>query len=77
MVNEKWILEGYDTFEGDSYPLEGEYDNEEEAKKAAQDRLKKLESTQPSKSSGGQGIFGIQDHVFIVDPKGNKKRVFF
>lgn len=70
----KWKLEGLDTFEGDSYPLPGEYDGRREAEAAAEVRLKFLEDTQPSKDSGGQG--GIQDQVFIVAPDGGKHRYF-
>ena len=69
----KWKLEGYDTFEGSYYPLEGEYDSEAQAEDAARSRLIHLEKTQPSSSSGGQG--GIQDRVYIVNPEG-KLRLF-
>jgi len=71
-VSGKWKLEGYDTFEGSSYSLDGEYDSEGEAKKAARARLDEIEESQQSKTSGGQS--GIQDQVFIVEPGGNKRR---
>lgn len=67
-------LEGYDTFEGESYPLEGEYQTEQEAVNAARQRLKQLEIDQPSDSSGGQHG-GIQDRVYVIHPNGNRIRV--
>ena len=71
----KWRLVGYDTFEGGRdgyYPIEGEYDSEEQAKRAAREQLEHLEKTQPSKSSGGQS--GVQDQVFIERPDGSGYR---
>lgn len=70
----KWKLEGFDTFEGSPYPLPGEYNNEEEARRVAKARLKELEKRNPSETSGGQGATGIQDRVFIVRPDGSKYR---
>lgn len=70
----KWKLGGYDTFEGEFYPLEGTYPSEEAAELAAQERLKHLEETQPSSSSGGQNG-GIQDRVYIVTPDGDYTRI--
>ncbi len=67
-----WKLEGYDTFEGESYPLDGTYGTETAAVQAAKDRLAYLERTQPSASSGGQG--GLQDRVFVVRPDGSTAR---
>lgn len=67
-----WKLEGFDTFEGEPYSLEGSYNNFEEAEAAARKRLKELEKTQPTATSGGQGLFGIQDRVYIVHPGGRK-----
>lgn len=73
---EKWRLEGYDTFDSSPYHIDGEYNDEEAAKNAANNRLASLEKSQPSSSSGGQGTFGIQDQVFIVRPDGSKFRYF-
>jgi hypothetical protein len=70
----KWRLEGFDTFEGEEYPLTGEHDTEELAQAAARGRLAELEKSQPSASSGGQGLYGIQDRVFIIRPDGSKYR---
>lgn len=73
----KWRLEGYDTFEGDPdafYTLSGEYDSEAQAEEAARTRLAHLEETQPSESSGGQEMNGIQDQVYIVSPDGQRRR---
>lgn len=69
-----WKLEGYDTFEGAYYPLEGEFESKEAAEAAADDQLKKLEQEQPTASSGGQASDGIQDRVYVVRPDGGKYR---
>lgn len=81
MKQKKWKIEGYDTFdskwdvESDSfYPIEGEWNTETEAKKAAKKYLEKLERQQPPFNSGGQSELGIQDHVYIVRPDGTKYR---
>jgi hypothetical protein len=71
---EWWRLEGYDTFEGASYPLKGVYGTEAAAQAAARDRLAYLETTQPTASSGGQGRLGIQDRVYVVRPDGTRYR---
>jgi hypothetical protein len=63
-----FTLVGYDTFEGEEYTLDGVYHTEQEAVVAAQIRLRHLEQTQPSSSSGGQGMFGIQDRVYVLRP---------
>ncbi len=70
----KWCLKGYDTFEGEWYDIDGEYDTEAEAKKAARERLKELERTQPTATSGGQ-YGGIQDRVFVVHSNGTVERI--
>lgn len=74
VATKPWKLEGYDTFEGSFYPLDGEYASEADARAAALDRLEELEQSQPTSSSGGPSC--IQDRVFIVDPDGNRNRVF-
>ena len=71
----KYKLEGFDTFEGESYDLPGSFNTKAAAESAALDVLKELERTQPSSLSGGQSVFGIQDRVFIVNPNGTKHRV--
>lgn len=71
---EVWKIRGLDTFSGEPYPLPGEYSTEEEAIEAAQKRIDELEKTQPTKSSGGQGFYGIQDRVFIIRPDGTEYR---
>lgn len=73
-LNGQWTLRGYDTFEGEYYPLEGTYPSAEAADAAAQARLKHLEETQPTVSSGGQNG-GIQDQVYVVSPDGRQTRV--
>ena len=69
-MNKKWKLEGWDVFDTPHYPIEGEYDTEEQAIEAAKLRLIELEREQPTESSGGQN--GIQDKIFIVRPDGSK-----
>lgn len=68
----KWRLGGWDTFSMESYPLEGEYNSEEETREEAQKRLAELEKSQPTASSGGQD--GIQDQVYIYGPDGSGYR---
>lgn len=64
----EWYLEGYDTFAGEDYSIEGHYKTEQEALAAAARRREELERTQPSSSSGGQGFMGIQDRTFVCGP---------
>jgi hypothetical protein len=71
--SDKWKLLGYDTFANEWYGLGGEFHDEESARKAARRRLRELERSQPSSSSGGQD--GIQDRVYIVAPDGTSSRV--
>lgn len=85
---DRWRLEGYDTFEGEPYPLgthkrtdgstidgmQSSYDSYEDARSDALRRLEDLERSQPSSSSGGQS--GIQDQVRIIHPDGRRERVF-
>jgi hypothetical protein len=71
MAPKRWRLIGHDTLEGADYPLT-EHDSEEAAQRAASERMRMLESTQPSRSSGGQD--GIQDRVYIERPDGSRFR---
>jgi hypothetical protein len=73
MQKEKWKLQGYDTFAHEGYPLDGEFETENEAIAAAKAYLDDLERTQPSASSGGQD--GIQDQVYVIRPDGTSFRV--
>lgn len=70
--NEPWRLLGLDTFDGQIYQLT-EHVSEEEALHAAHDRLRALEISQPTCTSGGQD--GIQDRVYVVRPDGTRYRV--
>ena len=70
----KWRLEGLDTFEGEPYPLPGEYGSQKEAEEAAAQRMGRLEKTQPSETSGGQSFDGIQDRIYIIRPDGTTYR---
>ncbi|MGD0729223.1 MAG: hypothetical protein ABR981_04060 [Candidatus Micrarchaeaceae archaeon] len=71
----QYKLVGYDTFSSEWYPLSGSYPTDKEAFDAAKERLKELEISQPSSSSGGQSYFGIQDQVYIEYPDGGKRRI--
>jgi hypothetical protein len=71
MAKQCWRLIGWDTFDGADYPL-SEHETEELAIKAARERLRDLELSQPSAQSGGQ--VGIQDQVFIGRPDGSRYR---
>lgn len=74
-----WRLEGRATPKTGSpnYSLgdkEG-YSSKAEVLEAAQEQLRHLEETQPTRRSGGQREYGIQDHVIIVGPDGIHRRV--
>ena len=71
----KWRLVGWDTFSSEEYTLT-EHKSQAEAEQAAAERMQELERTQPSISSGGQGIFGIQDRVYIERPDGTRYQWF-
>jgi len=71
----KWKLVGYDTFSDEWYFLDS-FATEREARAAALRRLGRLEVSQPTADSGGQGIYGIQDRVFIEGPDGTRSRVW-
>ena len=83
----KWSVWGYDTIEGGDawYPIDAdwtvtprrikEYDTEEEALTRAHERFKELDVSQPSKTSGGQSYYCIQDMVYIQMPNGCRYRV--
>jgi hypothetical protein len=71
-----WTLKGYDTFSDEWYPFSGEFESEESAQAAADERLDELERQQPSARSGGQGQGGIQDRVYIIRPDGSGYRYF-
>lgn len=75
-TNGKWRLKGFDEFEGAFYNYSSgeEYDSQEDAEKAAAEKLDELEVSQPSEMSGGQGTYGIQDRVFVVRPDGTSYR---
>ena len=82
-----WRIEGYDTFGARCAPNEIDpealyplgdpdgYPSKLAAVKAAVEALREIEREQPSAQSGGQGLMGIQDRVFIVKPDGTKFRV--
>jgi len=70
-----WRLQGHDTFAREDYPLEGDFACEADAMAGARARLAALELEQPSASSGGQAMDGIQDRVFVIRPDGSTFRV--
>jgi len=84
-----WKLEGYDTFDGESYPpgdlhvedgisridgLRPSYPDYGSALADARKRLADLERTQPASGSGGQAPGGIQDRVYIIHSDGRRER---
>ncbi len=69
----EWFIEGWDTFAGHSYPIQGKYRTEDAALRAAKKYLKELERDQPADISGGQE--GMQDQVFARGPGGQSIRV--
>lgn len=71
----KWKLVGFDTFSSEEYSL-SEHKTQALAERAAAERMQELEKSQPSSQSGGQGIFGIQDRVFIQRPDGSRYQWF-
>lgn len=71
-MDTKWKLEGLDTFSGEPYPIQGEYENEKAVYDAAIKKLEELERSQPSATSGGQK--GIQDQIFVLTPDGSRFR---
>lgn len=71
----KWKLVGWDTFSSEEYSL-SEHKTQALAEAAAADRMQDLERTQPSSSSGGQGLFGIQDRIYIERPDGTRYQWF-
>lgn len=75
MSENKWKIKGFDPVEEKFYPINGEYDDREQAEKAAQKCLQQLELDQPSSNSGGQGEKGVQDRIFIVSAEGKEERV--
>jgi hypothetical protein len=75
-MTEKWKLVGYDTFEGEWYPIK-EFDSKEEVMKAAREYAEGLDRDQPPESSGGQGTYGIQDRIYIATPDGNTYRYYW
>jgi hypothetical protein len=68
----KWHILGFTTFTQEGYPLAIDVESENEAKLLATARLRHLEVTQPTITSGGQegDVFsgGIQDRVYIYSP---------
>lgn len=63
---DKYHLDGYDTFDGSKYPLARNIDDLPTAQMLVEARLRQLEITQPTTSSGGQN--GIQDRVILISP---------
>lgn len=64
--SDKYHLQGYDSFDGGRYPLAINIDDIATANILRNARLRQLEISQPSSSSGGQN--GIQDRVILLSP---------
>lgn len=64
----KWWLRGTDTFSYEDYVVAINVDDAETACFLARARLRELERTQPTKTSGGRGFGGIQDRVDVMKP---------
>ena len=64
----KLWLEGEDTFSREYYPLAIDIDDYPTARILQNARLRHLEDTQPTSSSGGQSADGIQDGAHIRIP---------
>ena len=77
-ARDTWGVEGYDTFEsGDAhYTVKEDLGSEAEALIGATEYMQKLERWQPTETSGGQGPYGIQDHVYIVRPDGSRYQFY-
>ena len=65
----KWKIKGFDTFSENYYDLEGEWDDEDGAKEAANERLSELARIDP-------GAGSLRDKVFVVGPDGTGYRYF-
>jgi len=64
----KFWLEGEDTFSWEYYPLAIDIDDLPTAEMLRAARLRNLERSQPTSTSGGQDFGGIQDKVYIRHP---------
>lgn len=65
----KYHLDGFDTFDGEAYPLANDIDNFPTAKMLCAARQRHLEITQPTSTIGGPG--GVQDQTYIIEPRNN------
>jgi hypothetical protein len=69
--SKRWKLEGLDAFgRGYSFYALGEYDTEQAAVAATQERLAGLEKLQPAGEPGGR------DEVGVVSPNGDRRQIF-
>lgn len=75
MKNKKWKVIGWDTFSSEEYSISA-HKTQTLAEAAAAEKMQQLEATQPSSTSGGQGVYGIQDQVYIERPDGSRYRWF-
>lgn len=60
-VESLWHIDGYDTFEGSTYPLASNVENAETARFLASAALKSIQISSPNAGS-------IQDKVFVIHP---------
>jgi hypothetical protein len=61
----RWKLEAYDSFARESYSLPGEYESQDAAEKAAEERLRHIDVVQPAATSKE-----LQDRVYVVRQDG-------
>jgi hypothetical protein len=74
-LNGKFILHFLDTFAGEGYDdMSKPYATEAEAREAAKNKLLDIKALQPDSSSGGQGVGGIQDRIYIKFPDEHYER---
>lgn len=71
-----WKLKGYDSFDGDYYPIPGEYETEDLARDAASAKLAGIKKSQPDEQSGGSGFGSVQDRIYVVKPDGSSYPFF-
>ncbi len=75
-----WKVIGLDTFAAANEGEDALYTiavcaDEATAQLMAYTKLQALEESQPTETSGGQGVAGIQDRIFIERPDGTRYRV--
>ena len=70
-MKETWRVLGFDAFDEEYYPLSGDFETEDGAKKLASEKFDQINLSQPDEQSSGQDDDGIQDRLFIEKPDGS------